>query len=166
MNDLGHVTRRPLEIVNWTNEEGARFSPPMSASGCFVGAYKTDWVHGLMDNYGLRFGDELRRIGYLGHVPCVPREIDAYFELHIKQGPILNAETRDVGVVTGGYPRLRPSVTAAGHLACPVESCGNQLVRHETGQRTCEIYDIPVGTPAVLAAAVLEDAVNAAQIQR
>lgn len=104
LNDLGHVTRRPLEIVNWTNEEGARFSPPMSASGCFVGAYETDWVHGLTDDDGISFGDELRRIGYLGQVPCAPRAIDAYFELHIEQGPILDAECREVGVVTGGYP--------------------------------------------------------------
>ncbi|MCK0150156.1 Zn-dependent hydrolase [Marivita sp. S6314] len=117
LNDLGHATRRPLEIVNWTNEEGARFSPPMSASGAFVGAYTTDWVHGLVDDDGLSFGAELARIGYLGDAPCAPRPIDAYFELHIEQGPILDAEGRDIGIVTAGYPSHGMRVSFAGRTA-------------------------------------------------
>ena len=117
LNALGHVTRRPLEIVNWTNEEGARFSPPMSASGCFVGAYDTDWVHALRDDDGCRFGDELARIGYLGDTPCAPRDIDAYFELHIEQGPVLDAEGAEMGVVTGGYPSHGMRVSFAGRTA-------------------------------------------------
>ncbi|MGJ8605921.1 MAG: Zn-dependent hydrolase [Marivita sp.] len=117
LNDLGHTTRRPLEIVNWTNEEGARFSPPMVASGCFIGAYEVDWVHGLTDDDGLRFGDELARIGYLGDTPCAPRPIDAYFELHIEQGPILDAEGCEMGVVIGGYPSHGMRVRFDGRTA-------------------------------------------------
>ncbi|HKK97647.1 MAG TPA: Zn-dependent hydrolase [Marivita sp.] len=117
LDDLGHTTRRPLEIVNWTNEEGARFSPPMSASGAFVGAYDTGWVHGLTDDDGLTFGAELERIGYLGEVPCALRPIDAYFELHIEQGPILDAEGRDMGVVTAGYPSHGMRISFAGKTA-------------------------------------------------
>lgn len=117
LNEHNHVTRRPLEIVNWTNEEGARFSPPMCASGCFVGAYDASWVHDLMDDDGIRFGDALRGIGYLGDVPCAPRAIDAYVELHIEQGPILDAEARDMGVVTGGYPTHGMRVSFAGRTA-------------------------------------------------
>jgi N-carbamoyl-L-amino-acid hydrolase len=104
LNDLGHVTKRPIIVVDWTNEEGARFSPPMVASGCFVGKYERDWVYDLIADDGPRFGDELERIGYKGSKPCKAGEIDAYFELHIEQGPILDAEGRQVGVVTGGYP--------------------------------------------------------------
>jgi N-carbamoyl-L-amino-acid hydrolase len=104
LNDLGHTTRRPIVIVNWTNEEGARFSPPMVASGCFVGRYERDWVYDLTAEDGARFGDELARIGYRGDVACRAGDIDSYFELHIEQGPILDAERREVGIVTGAYP--------------------------------------------------------------
>ncbi|AWM87788.1 Zn-dependent hydrolase [Microvirga sp. 17 mud 1-3] len=103
LNDLGHVTRRPIEIVNWTNEEGARFSPPMLASGCFAGTYPLDWAHKRPSDDGATFGEELRRIGYLGEAPVGSRELDAYFELHIEQGPVLDAEKVQVGVVTHAY---------------------------------------------------------------
>lgn len=104
LQDAGHITRRPIEIVNWTNEEGTRFSPPMTASGCFVGAYSPDWVRARPSDDGPSFGEELERIGYRGTTPCGPRDIDAYFELHIEQGPILDAEKMQVGVVTHGFP--------------------------------------------------------------
>src|SRR5699024_2761835 len=69
LNDIGHVTRRPIVVVDWTNVEGARFAPPMVASGCFVGAYDADWVRSLEASDGARFGAELERIGYDGDVP-------------------------------------------------------------------------------------------------
>lgn len=103
LNDAGHITRRPIEIVNWTNEEGARFSPPMTASGCFAGAYDVDWVHTRQDDDGITFGEALRSIGYLGDATPGGRDIDSYFELHIEQGPILDAGNVQVGVVTHGY---------------------------------------------------------------
>lgn len=103
LNDIGHVTRRPLEIVNWTNEEGARFSPPMLASGSFAGRYDPEWVYGRKADDGATFGDELRRIGYLGDAPVGGWKPDAYFELHIEQGPVLDAEGVQVGIVTHGY---------------------------------------------------------------
>jgi N-carbamoyl-L-amino-acid hydrolase len=117
LNDLDHTTKRPIEVVNWTNEEGARFSPPMVASGCFIGAYDKEWGHALTDDDGLSFGAELERIGYLGETPCAPRDLDAYFELHIEQGPILDAERRDMGVVTGGYPSYGMRISFAGRTA-------------------------------------------------
>ncbi len=104
LNDFGHVTRRPLLLVNWTNEEGARFTPPMVASGAFAGKYETNWVHNLIGDDGARFGDELERIGYRGQRSARGRAVDAYFELHIEQGPLLDIEHAEVGVVTGGYP--------------------------------------------------------------
>lgn len=117
LNDVGHVTRRPIVVVDWTNEEGARFSPPMVASGVFTGRYELDWAHDLIGDDGARFGDELIRIGYAGDRPCKAGEIDAYFELHIEQGPILDAEKRQVGVVTGGYPSHGMRVMFKGRTA-------------------------------------------------
>ncbi|HEY0274967.1 MAG TPA: Zn-dependent hydrolase [Paenirhodobacter sp.] len=119
LNELGHVTRRPIVVVNWTNEEGARFSPPMIASGVFVGRYDLDWAYDLLADDGPRFGDELERIGYKGTRRCgaEPDEIDAYFELHIEQGPILDAEKRQVGVVTAGYPSFGMRVRFDGETA-------------------------------------------------
>lgn len=104
LNDLGHTTKRPLVVVNWTNEEGGRFSPPMTASGCFVGRHNAEWVYERAASDGTTFGDELRRIGYLGPQKCDQPDVDAYFELHIEQGPILHAEQKQVGVVDFAYP--------------------------------------------------------------
>lgn len=103
LDDLQHVTRRPLEIINGTNEEGARFSPPMLASGCFAGVYDTDWAHKRQADDGAVIGEELRRISYLGPEPVGGRELDSYFEPHIEQGSILDAERVQVGTLTHGY---------------------------------------------------------------
>ena len=97
------ITRRPIEVVNWTNEEGARFAPPMAASCVFAGFQSLEWLHNLHDDDGIRFGDELSRIGYLGDAPVGGRELDSYFELHIEQGPLMEQNDSSVGVVTGGY---------------------------------------------------------------
>lgn len=103
LNDLGITTRRPLEIVNWTNEEGARFSPPMVASGCFVGDYALDWALGLKDAAGVTIGQALDATGYRGDAPVGGRDIDGYFELHIEQGDVLDRTGNEVGIVTHGY---------------------------------------------------------------
>lgn len=103
-------------MVSWTNEEGARFSPPMIASGVFVGRYELDWALDLIADDGPRLGEELERIGYNGDKPCTG-DVDAYFELHIEQGPILDAEKRQVGIVTGGYPSYGMRVRFDGETA-------------------------------------------------
>ncbi|SDX22473.1 Zn-dependent hydrolase [Roseicitreum antarcticum] len=102
LRDLGIKTRRPIVVVNWTNEEGTRFAPAMLASGVFAGVLEQDWAYDRRDAKGLRFGDELERIGWKGDEPVGKREMHAFFELHIEQGPILEAEGKDVGVVTHG----------------------------------------------------------------
>jgi len=103
LNDRAITTRRALEVVCWTNEEGARFQPPMMCSAAFAGVLDVDWVLACEDDDGLVFGDELRRIGYDGSAPVGGRDIDAYFELHIEQGPELEANGTPLGIVTGGY---------------------------------------------------------------
>lgn len=100
MNDLGIRTKHPIVVTNWTNEEGARFAPAMLASGVFAGVIDLDYAYGRTDAEGKRFGEELERIGWKGEEPVGGRKMHAYFELHIEQGPILEAEDKDIGVVT------------------------------------------------------------------
>ncbi|MEM1341449.1 MAG: Zn-dependent hydrolase [Pseudomonadota bacterium] len=102
LNDLNIQTKHPIVVTNWTNEEGTRFAPAMLASGVFAGKHGLDWAYGRTDAAGKRFGDELERIGWKGPEKVGDRKMHAFFELHIEQGPILEAEGRDVGVVTHG----------------------------------------------------------------
>jgi N-carbamoyl-L-amino-acid hydrolase len=100
LNDLGIRTKHPIVVTNWTNEEGARFAPAMLASGVFAGVIPLDYAYGRQDLEGKTFGDELKRIGWLGEEEVGARKMHAYFEYHIEQGPILEAENRQIGVVT------------------------------------------------------------------
>jgi beta-ureidopropionase / N-carbamoyl-L-amino-acid hydrolase len=102
MNDLGIRTKRPIVVVNWTNEEGARFAPAMLASGVFAGIHTLEYAYGRKDPEGKTFGDELKRIGWVGEEQVGARKMHAYFEYHIEQGPILEAEKKEIGVVTHG----------------------------------------------------------------
>jgi len=114
LNDLNIRTRHPIEVANWTNEEGSRFAPAMVASGVFAGAYTLDEAYGVKDRDGLRLGDELERIGFKGDAPVGGRDIHAFFELHIEQGPILEDEGVDIGVVTHGQGQHWYEVTLKG----------------------------------------------------
>jgi len=102
MNDLKIKTKHPVEVANWTNEEGSRFAPAMVSSGVFAGVYTEEFAYSRVDAEGKTLGDELKRIGYQGELPTGGRPIHAFFELHIEQGPILEVENKDVGVVTHG----------------------------------------------------------------
>ncbi|MGB1953401.1 MAG: Zn-dependent hydrolase, partial [Candidatus Puniceispirillum sp.] len=114
LNDTGIKTRHPIEVVNWTNEEGARFSPPMMASSVFAGMYTTEWVYAREDADGKTVGGELERIGWLGDEEVGARKMAAFFELHIEQGPILENENVEVGVVTHGQGLKWLQVTLNG----------------------------------------------------
>ena len=116
LEDNAIVTRRPIEVVNWTNEEGARFAPPMAASCVFAGLQTLEWLHDLHDDDGIRFGDELKRIGYLGSTPVGGRDLDSYFELHIEQDDLMENEEKSVGVVTGGF--ASHALTCVFHGEC------------------------------------------------
>jgi len=100
LNDHGIETEHPVEVVIWTNEEGSRFAPAMVASGVFAGVFSLDYGLSRADVDGKTIGEELQRIGYAGELPVGGRPIHAAFELHIEQGPILEAEDRTIGVVT------------------------------------------------------------------
>jgi N-carbamoyl-L-amino-acid hydrolase len=113
--DAGTVTRAPLMLVNWTNEEGARFSPPMMGSGVAMGLFDEAEVLAKTDPSGAVFGVELARIGWRGEAdPSLMRRIGAYFELHIEQGPFLEAEGAEIGVVTGASAQAWFEVTVTG----------------------------------------------------
>jgi N-carbamoyl-L-amino-acid hydrolase len=101
LHAAGYETFAPLELVNWTNEEGARFSPPMLASGVFAGVFAREWAWARTDAEGMSFGAALEAIGERGEEPCGQHPLSAFFELHIEQGPILEAEGLDIGAVTG-----------------------------------------------------------------
>ena len=114
LNDLGIATRHPIVVTNWTNEEGTRFAPAMLSSGVFAGVHDLAWAHDRTDAAGARFGDELARIGWLGDEEVGARAMHAYFELHIEQGPILEAEGCDVGIVTHGQGLSWIELTVSG----------------------------------------------------
>lgn len=114
LNDMGIKTRHPIAIANWTNEEGTRFAPAMLSSGVFAGIHTEDWAKSRQDADGKLFGDELRRIGWQGDEPVGQRKMHAMFELHIEQGPILEAEGKDIGVVTHGQGLSWTQVTITG----------------------------------------------------
>ena len=114
LNDLKLDTDAPIEVVVWTNEEGCRFAPSMGGSGVFAGVLNYENVMEQRDRTGSRFGDELRRIGYIGDAPIGGVAISAYFEAHIEQGPILETEKKVIGVVTGGQGKRSYEVTLIG----------------------------------------------------
>jgi len=101
LNDAGIETEAPLEVAVWTNEEGARFSPAMIGSGVWAGEFDLDYAYAREDKEGNTFGAELQRIGYKGDIPAKPRPLAAAFEVHIEQGPILEAEEKTIGVLSG-----------------------------------------------------------------
>ena len=100
LHEAGYETYAPIEVVNWTNEEGSRFAPAMVSSGVFGGAFDKAWAKGRKDRDGVTFGEALTKIGYCGPQTCGDHPLSAFFELHIEQGPILEAEGREIGVVT------------------------------------------------------------------
>lgn len=114
LDDLGIRTKHPIVVVNWTNEEGTRFAPAMLASGVFAGMHEEAWAKDRKDPAGKRFGDELVRIGWQGEEPVGQRQMHAYFEYHIEQGPILEDEDVAIGVVTHGQGLYWLEVTLTG----------------------------------------------------
>jgi N-carbamoyl-L-amino-acid hydrolase len=101
LHDLGYETNAPLMLVNWTNEEGSRFAPAMLGSGVYAGVFDRAYADSREDRQGVRFADALEAIGYRGDAPAGSVPFSAMFELHIEQGPILEAEEKMIGVVTG-----------------------------------------------------------------
>ena len=114
LNDLGIKTKHPIVVTNWSNEEGTRFAPPMLSSGVFGGMHTLEWAYDRADAEGKTFGEELVRIGWKGEEDVGDRKMHAFFELHIEQGPILETENKDIGVVTHGQGLSWTQITITG----------------------------------------------------
>ncbi len=106
LNDHGIVTEAPVELVNWTDEEGSRFGHSLMGSGAWAGVYSLDKVYGLTDSEGVSVKTALDSIGYCGPEKAQPFPADAYFELHIEQGPLLEREEKRIGIVTGAQAQV------------------------------------------------------------
>ncbi|WP_166416604.1 Zn-dependent hydrolase [Cochlodiniinecator piscidefendens] len=117
LNDLGLETDAPIEVVNWTNEEGARFSPAMLCSGVYAGLFSLEFALNQKDADGALLKDELDRIDYAGPIPCGEHKLGAFLEAHIEQGPILEANDEVIGVVTGGQGQRWYDITVTGQDA-------------------------------------------------
>jgi beta-ureidopropionase / N-carbamoyl-L-amino-acid hydrolase len=170
LEDTGIRTRRAIEVVNWTNEEGARFYPPMLSSLVFAGKETPHWARSRTDKDGKTLGAELERIGYAGSAPVGGRAIDAYFELHIEQGPRLDAAGVPVGIVVGGFPtrgmrieitgetahvgptamdRRHNALVGAAHVAVAVDDIGWRYAAGE-GKTTAARLDLWPNLPGII----------------
>ncbi len=168
LHRAGYETFAPIELVNWTNEEGARFAPAMIASGVFAGVFARDWAAARADRAGETFGEALDKIGYRGPEQCGAHKLSAFFEVHIEQGPYLEAEGKDIGVVTGvqamrwyevtvtgqdthagttPMPRRHDALLAAARL---VEAINASARRTGTAVGTVGLLEVKPGAPNVV----------------
>jgi N-carbamoyl-L-amino-acid hydrolase len=164
------ATKRAVEVVNWTNEEGARFQPSMLCSLGFSGQQSVAWIEDRRDKEGTRFADALSAIGYRGTHPVGGCAIDSYFELHIEQGPILDAAGIALGVVTGGYQMRgmriavcgetshvgptpmnlrRNALVGAAYLAVAIDEIGWRYAP-EDGKTTVARIDVSPNLPGII----------------
>ena len=114
LDDLGLRTRAPIEVVNWTDEEGSRFGQCLMGSAVWTGSVAQAAAEALTDADGIAVGDALGAIGYRGPEPARAFAADSYFELHIEQGPILEREDKQIGVVTGAQAQVWYDLVATG----------------------------------------------------
>ena len=132
LDRAGYLTNAPIEVVNWTNEEGSRFAPALLASGVFAGVFTPEFAYAKRDRDGVSFGDALEAIGYRGTLKAGDHAFSAMFELHIEQGPALEAEGIPIGVVTGVQGTKWFDVTLEGRTghtgATPMRLRRNALV--------------------------------------
>jgi len=144
LDEKGMETRRPLELIVWTNEEGGRFAPPMMGATAFAGLLPVDDVLASRDAAGRTVAEELERTGYAGDAPVGGRPYDSYFELHIEQGPVLHRAGPDIGIVAGAYKARGLQVRFTGETAhvgpTPMEERHNALVG--TGYLIAAVNDI------------------------
>jgi N-carbamoyl-L-amino-acid hydrolase len=168
LHRAGYETFAPIEVVNWTNEEGARFAPAMIASGVFAGVFSRDWAAARTDRSGETFGGALDKIGYRGPERCGARKLSAFFELHIEQGPYLEAEGKDIGVVTGVQAMRWYEMTVIGQdthagttpmarrhdallgAARLVETVNAAARRHPNAVGTVGLMEVKPGSPNVV----------------
>ncbi|MBN9559539.1 MAG: Zn-dependent hydrolase [Alphaproteobacteria bacterium] len=114
LNDLGITTEAPVELVNWTDEEGSRFGHSLMGSGVWSGMVPLEKAYNLADTEGVTVGQAIDAIGYRGPEPAEAFPADSYFELHIEQGPILERNADQIGIVTGAQAMVWYDAVATG----------------------------------------------------
>jgi len=117
LNDRAIETERDIVLVNWTNEEGARFAPAMLASGVWSGQFSQEYAYSRTDSAGVSVGEALEAIGYQGETPARAFPVHACYELHIEQGPILEDEAIDIGLVHAAMGQRWFTLTLDGFAA-------------------------------------------------
>ncbi len=117
LHAAGRATERPLMLVNWTNEEGARFAPAMLGSGVHAGVFDEAFADSRIDIDGVTFAEAIEAIGYRGTTPVGQIRFAAMFELHIEQGPVLERENAEIGIVTGVQAMRWYDLTISGRDA-------------------------------------------------
>ena len=144
LNDFQLETRFPIEIACWTNEEGARFQPPMMGSSVFAGLLALDTMRATLDDDGVSAGNELDRLGYGEPDLSLGRPFDAYFELHIEQAPELDRARQPLGIVTGGYKThgLRLLLTGKTGHSGPTEMSDRRDALAAAAKIVSSVYDI------------------------
>ena len=100
------VTEAPIELVNWTDEEGCRFGRAMMGSAVWLGLEREETIKARRDEDGVTVAEALQKVGFVGPEPCASFPADAMFELHIEQGPLLEAEGKKIGIVTGAQAQI------------------------------------------------------------
>lgn len=169
LNDMNIETERPIEVSAWTNEEGSRFAPAMIASGVFAGIFDLDYGRSREDADGKTIGEELSRIGYDGPEKCGDRKIAAFFEAHIEQGPILEAEEKTIGIVQGvqgmrwydievtgmeshagttPMDRRKDAIVGASRMVNALDKLGND--NRPDARTTCGVFEISPGSRNVI----------------
>lgn len=144
LNDAAIETRHPIEVACWTNEEGARFQPPMMGSGVFAGVMALDEARARVDDDGVSVGDELDRLGYANGPSPFGRAFDSYFELHIEQAPDLDRAAVPLGIVDGGYKThgLRVRLTGRTGHAGPTEMADRHDALAAAAKIISTVHDI------------------------
>ena len=162
LEDADATTDRPIELVNWTNEEGSRFPHAMLGSAVFTGETSLETALDLTDREGRRLGDELERIGYAGDRDVGPSGVAANLELHVEQGPTLDDHGRQVGVVDGvfGMVWLRATVRGETDHAGPTPMHAREDAMAAAADVVREVNRLPSRLAADAVATVGEFAVE------
>ena len=170
LDDHGSLTNRPLAAVAWTNEEGHRFVPAMLGSAVYTGSLALQDALDKRDTAGLRLGDELARIGYAGDLEPGILALDAYLELHIEQGPVLEGSGQRIGAVEGALGMAWYDVSCQGQeahagptpmmmrqdavraAALVIEAVHKIALQEQPeGRGTCGVVEVPQGSRNVVA---------------
>jgi len=151
-------TERSVMIVNWTNEEGTRFTPAMLGSGVWAGVFDRDWAYSRSDILGKRFGDELERIGYRGKKGPKRGPIQAYYEFHIEQGPVLEKMGKTIGLPKGilGIGWYDVLVEGEGNQAGPTPMEGRKDALCAAAEMILKVNELPARMGGEMVATVGE----------